>query len=118
MDEFKNDIKLYLKCDNIIKEFNEKVTAMREQRESYSNRIMKFMNEHDMTKTKLELPRYNSTLKISYQTNQESLSYHFLYNIFVKYFGDSSQADHLLNYIKDSRKKEQKNVLIRNLFKE
>jgi len=53
MDEFKNDIKLYIKCDNVVKEFNEKATAMREQRESYSIRIMRFMNEHEMGETKL-----------------------------------------------------------------
>jgi len=118
MDEFKNDIKLYIKCDNVIKEFNEKAAAMREQRGSYSIRIMRFMNEHEMGETKLSLPRFNSTLKIGNHSNQESLSYSFLYNTFINYFGDPVQAENLLNYIKESRKKEQKHVLVRNTLKE
>ena len=118
MDEFKNDIRLYIKCDNIVKEFNEKSAAMREQRDTYSTRVMKFMDTHEMGETKLSLPRFNSTLKIGKHSNQESLSYTFLYNTFINYFGDPTQAENLLNYIKETRKKEQKCVLVRNILKE
>ena len=118
MEEFKHDIKLFIKCDNVIKEFNEKASAMREQRDSYSIRIMRFMSENEMSSTKLSLPRFNSTLKIGTHSNQESLSYTFLYKTFINYYGDPTQAENLLNYIKETRKKEIKNVLVRNTLKE
>lgn len=117
MNEFKNDIKLYIKCDNVVKTFNEKATAMREQRESYSNRIMKFMTEHNMNGTKLELPMFNSTLKMSKHTQLSPLNYNFLLNTFTKYFGDKEQAQDLLNYIKESRSKDIKYTLSRNVLK-
>ena len=117
MEEFKKDIELFIKCDNVIKNFNLKVSAMREQRESYSTRIMKFMKEKEITDTKLQLPRFNSTLKIGKHTNQENISYTFLYSTFINYFGDPIKAEQLLNYIKESRKKEEKFTLVRNELK-
>ena len=114
MEEFKKDIELFVKCDNIIKDFNQKMSAMREQRETYSIRIMKFMKDKEITDTKLQLPRFNSTLKIGKHMNQENLSYTFLYNTFINYFGNPIKAEELLQFIKESRKKEDKFTLIRN----
>ena len=118
MQEFKNDIILFIKCDNIVKSFNEKASAMREQRDSYSVRIMSFMRQNDMNETKLQLPRYNSTLKMGNHMTQESISYQFLYKTFLEYFRDEKQAEQLLLYIKEKRKKEPKCVLVRNILKE
>ena len=117
MEEFKNDITLYIKCDNLIRDFNERSTAMREQRESYSNRIMSYMSQHDLEDTKLDLKRYKSTIRMSTHTNQETMSYQFLQKTFTEYFGDKNQAENLIRYLKQSRTKEQKKVLVRNIIK-
>jgi len=116
MDEFKKDITLYIKCDSMIREFNEKSTAMREQRDSYSHRIMSFMNKNNMNDTRINLA--NCSLKIGNHTNQETLSYQFLHRTFLEYFnGDRHRTEQLLMFIKESRTKENKQVLVRNLFK-
>ena len=117
MNEFKNDISQFINCDNIIREYNEKIAAMREQKESYSNRIMSFMNANNMKDTKLQLNKYSSTLKMGIHTQQENMSYNFLYNIFTDYFKSTQQAEHLINYIKDKREKKPKRVLVRNIYK-
>lgn len=117
MNEFKNDITLFIKCDNLVKSFNEKATAMREQRDTYSNRIMSFMNENKLQDTKLELPRFNSTLRIAKHSQQETLSYNFLHKTFIKYFRDRNEADKLLLYIREQRRKEMKSILTRNEYK-
>ena len=49
---------------------------------------------------------------------QESISYQFLYKTFLEYFRDEKQAEQLLLYIKEKRKKEPKCVLVRNILKE
>jgi len=117
MDEFKSNINQFINCDNTIKNYNERICAMREQKESYGNRIMSFMNSNNMSNTKLQLDKYNSTLKIGLHTQQESISYSFLLETFTEYFSSKEQAEHLLGVIKEKRGKKPKQVLVRNIYK-
>ena len=100
-DNFTNDIKKWIEIDNEIQTLNNNLKELRQSRNSKAEIITKYIEQHNLTKTKFSLN--NGYIKYS-KTNQSSpLTFKFIFECLKKYFNDEELATNVCDFIKSNR---------------
>ena len=104
MDE---EIVKWIQYDNKLKEYNEKIKRLREEKEQLSEQIFEHY-DIDETKDAERLPRFNieplnTKLWVHKQNHYESLTYKFLAECLQSYFDSPEKAGEVIDFIRDKR---------------
>mgnify|MGYP005653018239 CR=1 FL=1 len=106
----------WVQCDNRIKEYNEIVKKIKEERDNIGETMISEVNNSELSKN---LPTYNIThmkTSLSFQKSNtyENYTNKFYVDCFTEFLGDSTKATELLEFMKKKRKVENKVILKRN----
>ena len=111
----------WVKYDNKIKEYNEALKKLREERDSIGETMIQKIESENTDKT--NLPTYNIThmnSSLSFQNSKiyESYTNKFYIDCFTEFLGSEEKAKELLNFMKNKRKVETKITLKRGYLME
>ena len=112
----------WVKYDNKIKEYNEALKKLREERDSIGELMINEIESNDQI-DKTNLPTYNIThmnSSLSFQNSKtyESYTNKFYIDCFTEFLGSEEKAKELLDFMKKKRKVETKITLKRGYLME
>ena len=100
-DEFTTTIKQWIDIDTKIQTLNEELKKLRETRNSTGEFITKYIEAHNLTKTKFSLT--DGYIKYS-KTNQSGpLTFKHIFGCLKQYFNDDELANTVCEFIKNNR---------------
>lgn len=111
MDELQIQIFQWTQLDKELKKINKKGSEIRKKKEELQGNICPLIQENKLEDNIFSIPSLQSNVSFKEQKTSESISYKFLEDKFNDYFKSPEEAQKLLQYIKDNRKKEVNYVL-------
>ena len=112
----------WVKCDDKIKEYNEKTKSVRQTKDNLGSEIIQNLNLSDINEQTIDkqaLPKFNiEALQTSVVTQvsntYESYTTKFYKECFTEFLGSGEKADELIKFMKSKRKVERRITLKRD----
>ena len=101
-EEFTTNIKQWIDIDTKIQTLNEDLKKLRETRNSTGMFITKYIEAHNLIKTKFSLN--NGYIKYSKTNQSNPLTFKYIYDCLKQYFNDEELATTVCEFIKNNRK--------------
>lgn len=95
-----NNVKEWVKCDDMIKDYEEKIKLLKQQKISHENNIYNYAVDNN--KPNLIIKITNGNLKFVKQNIQQPLTYTFLKSCLSDKFSQKD-VDSIVHYIKEKR---------------
>ena len=95
------NIKKWVLLDNTIKELNEKIKLLKNDKASYNNNIIHYISSNNLDNATIKIR--NGKLKFVDVNYSQSLTYKFLFNCLNKFLNNNDQVIEIINYIKSER---------------
>ena len=102
-DEFTTNIKQWINIDTKIQTLNEDLKKLRETRNSTGAFITKYIEAHNLMKTKFTLN--NGYIKYSKTNQSNPLTFKYIFECLKQYFNDEELATNICEFIKNNRHK-------------
>jgi hypothetical protein len=112
VDEFREQVKIWVESDSRIQYCNQQVKELRDSREKISQSILRIIKKNSMEETVIKLN--DGTIKFSSTTSYQSISMGFLKESLIEYLGDAQQAAECIEFLKARREKTVQDVLKRS----
>ena len=100
-DEFTTNIKQWIDIDTKIQTLNEDLKKLRETRNSTGTFITKYIEAHNLMKTKFTLN--NGYIKYSKTNQSNPLTFKYIFECLKQYFNDEELATNVCEFIKNNR---------------
>ena len=100
-DNFTSDIKKWIEIDNKIQSLNETLKTLRNSRNSTGEIITKYIETHNLTKTKFSLS--SGYIKYSQTNMAKPLTYKYIFECLKQYFNDEELSTNVCEFIKKNR---------------
>jgi len=109
------DLQVYLiqwtKLDKELKEINKVASTIRKTKEDLHKKLCPLIQEHKLEENIFSIPSLQTNVTFKEQKTTESMSYKFLEEKFNDYFETQEDCLKLLQYLKNTRKKETSFIL-------
>lgn len=117
-DNFQKMMFEWTELDKHLKKLNHKASDIRKQKDHLQGQLCDYIQENQLEDNIFSLPSLERNVSFKKQTTSESISYKFLEEKMNSYFKTSEEAQSLLQYIKENRKKETNVVLKSSILKQ
>lgn len=106
-DEFKNNLKKWLKFDNEEKNIKDNLNFIKTEKIKYEDKILSYMENNNLTNKDIIL---DNDCKIKYKETKvtETITKKLIYDRLKSYFGSDQKAEEITNYIYNNRKSDLK----------
>jgi len=104
VDNYKNDVALWVLLENQLKTINEKTRKMREKKQEASERICKYIADtQSKHKIKIKDGEQVSELRIYEKKEYSSLTFGYIESCLKKIIHDEEQVDYVIQFLKENR---------------
>ena len=110
MSEFNSNVVKWIEYDNLIKQYNDKIKSIKSEKSSLEVDILTHIENNNLKNNVFNLQSYSSKLQYNSNKSYETMTNKFLLENFTKYFNDENKAKDLLEFLKNNRKFENKEV--------
>lgn len=105
MEEFKENIRLYLKYDDEIKQLNSKLSDLRASRTNTISNIYSVVNDNPSLRTSTINLKNNKKLQFTTRNSYQSISMKLVESALQEYFdGNEEEVSNVMSIIKKQRK--------------
>lgn len=101
------DIAKWIRYDNKIKEYNDKLKKLREERDNAGRKIINHFNTENETAT-INITNLNTSLSIQNNKVYENYTNKFYKDCFEEFLGSEEKAKELIDFMKQKRKVQNK----------
>jgi len=98
---FENNIKTWVTYDNEIKELNNKLKKLREQKNNLTNDIFNYVNDKNISNTNIKINGGN--LKFTNIKVTSPLTFKFITNCLNEIINNPEQVQQIIDYLKEKR---------------
>ena len=98
---FEDNIKNWVSLDNKIKQLNDELRGLRENRNNLTGELITYATDNDLTHKIIEITDGN--LKFQNQKITSPLTFKFITECLTDCISDEDQVKQLVNYIKEKR---------------
>jgi hypothetical protein len=104
IEQYKNDIALWVLLENQLKTINEKTKKMRDKKHEASERICKYIADtNSKNKIKIKDGEQISELRIYEKKEYSSLTFGYIESCLKKIIHDEEQVDYVIQFLKENR---------------
>ena len=101
MENFKENIKEWVKLDNQIKNLNKQISQIRENKSQYLEQILRYYNQQNMTSNSIIIS--DGRLRISNTKLAKPISIQFLTECLSDIIKDNDDVEKIIDYINEKR---------------
>lgn len=98
---FENQIKQWVQLDNKIKELNEQIKSLRDQRNELERNINNYANSNNLSNSLIQIP--GGKLKLTNTRITEPLTFKYLEKSLSEIIKNDSQVNSIMDYVKQKR---------------
>jgi hypothetical protein len=117
MDQFQKVMYEWTVLDKQLKQLHQQSNNTRKKKEALQKQLCSYIQDNELEDNIFSIPSLHSNISFKQHTTTESMSYKFLEEKFNSYFKTQEEAQLLLQYIKQNRKKDISYVLKNNEIK-
>lgn len=99
---FENNIKKWVTIDNQIRELNDSLKILRDEKNNITNELNKIANENENYR-QAKININGGSLKFQVRKETKPLSLKFIKSCLKEFISDEDNVDKVINYIKESR---------------
>ena len=111
---FEENIQSWVSLDNEIKKINEKIKALREQRNNISSDILSYIKENNLDNATVKIS--DGRLRFMQVKQQNPLTYKFIQDCLIKCINNEEQVELIMSFIKEQRETKIQTEIKRNYY--
>jgi hypothetical protein len=100
-EEFVENIKQWVICDNQINNMNDSLRTIRNKRSSLTTNICEYMESNSITQKKIEIN--NCTLKYCEKKEYTPLTFNYIKDCLTKIIDNDDDIEYIMKYLKENR---------------
>jgi len=101
MDEFQNSIKKWVNLDTKLKNLNDDIKEIRNEKNKMSDSIINFVDDNQLGSSTIKIS--DGKLKFTETKQTAQITLKFLESCLLETIGDEDKVTQLINYIKERR---------------
>ena len=98
---FEENIKNWVNIDNKIKQLNNNISDLRDNKKELSENILNYVNDKNLSNSTIHIS--DGFIKFNKTKQTTPLTYKYIEQCLNRCISDKSQVEYIINYIKDSR---------------
>ena len=102
MNNFTDKVKEWVEYDNEIREYNEQIKQLKNEKNKLGDYILEYANENDMNKSTIHIS--DGKLKFAETKQVQPLTFQYINDCLHECIQDDDQIKHIIEYIKKNRK--------------
>ena len=98
---FEENIKNWVSLDNKLKQLNNNISDLRDNKKILTKQILDYVNTKDLLNTTIKIS--DGSIKFNKLRQTTPLTYKYVEQCLNRCISDKSQVEYIINYIKESR---------------
>lgn len=111
MDEFKEDIKKWVQIDNLIKDKNEEIKQLKNERNNIQEEILTYVEENELNTSTIQIS--DGTLKFNKSKQIQGLTLKYVEDCLLDFIDNTDKVKEIMKHIKTNREHKYTNEIKR-----